>query len=360
MDDQGQSKDATQETGGRRPARTARDRSLGGRRRRGTLGALAVAGSLALGVGAAVSIAPAQAVDDVRRAGPSQIALPDGFVPEGIDTGPGAVAYVSSLADGSIYRADLRTGEGELFGKGPGTPSVGIETDPHGRLFVAGGSTGDARVIDTATGELLAHYRFAPPPAVLPVLPSLGTTIVNDVVVTEDAAYFTDSVRAELYVVPFGPDGALPPQEQVRVVPLGGDLQYVGGDAFNANGIETTPDGQALLVVQSVTGLLFRVDPATGVTTKVDLGGQLLTNGDGLTRDGNTLYAVQNADESLAVVELASDGRSGEVKQRITDDRLDVPSAVDGYGDRLYVVNGRFTTPPTPHTSYSLTVLPRP
>ena len=73
---------------------------------------------------------------------------------------------------------------------------------------------------------------------------------------------------------------------------------------FNLNGIARTPDGEALLVVQSNTGLLFRVDPATGEATTVDLGGTLLSNGDGLLVVGRTLYAVQNAMNRVAVVEL--------------------------------------------------------
>ena len=37
---------------------------------------------------------------------------------------------------------------------------------------------------------------------------------------------------------------------------------------FNANGIALTPNGRALLVVQSATGLLFRVNPRTGEATR--------------------------------------------------------------------------------------------
>ena len=44
-------------------------------------------------------------------------------------------------------------------------------------------------------------------------------------------------------------------------LPLTGDLVFQ--DGFNVNGIERTPDGTGLLVVQTNTGLLFRVDPVT-------------------------------------------------------------------------------------------------
>ena len=42
---------------------------------------------------------------------PDRIELPDGFQPEGITIGPGATAYVGSLATGAIYAVNLRTGE---------------------------------------------------------------------------------------------------------------------------------------------------------------------------------------------------------------------------------------------------------
>ena len=278
---------------------------------------------------------------------PTEIALPTGFQPEGIDTGRGA-AYVGSLADGDIYRADLRTGQGQVISQGPGTPSVGIELDRN-RLFVAGGPAGTARVVDVRTGDVVADYQLAAAGA---------PAFVNDVVVTRGAAYFTDSVNPVVYELPLGRRGALPAPEQVRAIPLTGDLVY--GAGFNANGIETTPDGSALLVVQSSTGLLFRVDPATGVTTTVDLGGETLINGDGLTRDGRTLYAVQNQLDTVAVLHLARDGASASVVQRITDPRFDVPTTVAVSGDRLYLPNARFGIPSPQTAEYAVISVPRP
>ena len=45
---------------------------------------------------------------------PDVISLPGGFFPEGIAVGDGHTVYVGSLADGSIWSGDLRTGEGEV------------------------------------------------------------------------------------------------------------------------------------------------------------------------------------------------------------------------------------------------------
>jgi sugar lactone lactonase YvrE len=128
----------------------------------------------------------------------------------------------------------------------------------------------------------------------------------------------------------------------------------------SANGIARTPDGDALLVIQSATGLLFRVDPATGDATHVDLGGTLLLNGDGLLVSGRTLFVVQNRLNRVAVVGLNSEGTSGEVNQYLTDPRFDVPTTVAASGNRLYLPNARFTTPPTPETTYNAVAIPKP
>ena len=279
--------------------------------------------------------------------GPRTIDLPAGFQPEGIAIGPQPYAFFGSRATGAIYRASLLTGLGEVINPGPGTPSLGMKVDARGRLFVAGGSGGDGRVIDARTGELLASYRFTDQPS-----------FVNDVVLTSDAAWFTDSTNPVLYRLPLTRHVDLPAADGVVRVPLTGDIVY--GAGINANGIARTPDGAGLLIVQSGTGLLFRVDPATGVTRTVDLGGELLTNGDGLLIDGRTLYVVQNRLNTLAVLRLDLAGTSGRVAERVTDPGFDVPTTVAAYGKRLYLPNARFTTPPTPTTPYTAVAIPRP
>ncbi len=54
------------------------------------------------------------------RSFPSQIALPDGFAPEGIAAGRGTTAYLGSRSDGSILRLDVRTGRTSEVTAGPG------------------------------------------------------------------------------------------------------------------------------------------------------------------------------------------------------------------------------------------------
>ncbi|MGH3327442.1 MAG: superoxide dismutase [Streptomycetales bacterium] len=275
------------------------------------------------------------------------VPLPDGFAPEGIAIGPGPVAFFGSLSDGSIYRANLVTGDGRIISQGPGTPAVGIKTDVRGRLFAAGGGQGDARVVDTRTGDVLASYQLA-----------TGPTFVNDVVLTDNAAWFTDSLNPVLYKLPLGPDGGLPAENDVVRVPITGELVFSPG--FNVNGIARTPDRAQLLVVQSNTGRLFRVDPASGASQAVDLGGETLANGDGLLLRGRTLYAVQNQLNQVAVVDLNAAGTVGQVRERVTDARFDVPTTVASFRGRLYLPNARFNTQPEPTTPYSAVAIPRP
>ncbi|WP_435089482.1 superoxide dismutase [Micromonospora aurantiaca (nom. illeg.)] len=293
---------------------------------------------VALTAALVTTAAPAPATAHDRR--PSVIALPDGFQPEGV-AAAGRYAWFGSRATGEIYRADLITGAGRQGSPATGTPSLGLKVDPRGRLFVAGGTAGDARVIDTRTGAVLASYRFADAP-----------TFVNDVALTRDAAWFTDSNRPMLYRLPLGRGGTLPPAGAFTTLPLTGDFQQAG-TGINLNGIAPTPDGRALIVVQSNTGTLFRVDPATGVTTTVDVPGSTFVNGDGLLLLGRTLYVVQNRLNQVAVVELNRAGTTGALRRVLTDPDFDVPTTVASALGRLYLPNARFSTPPTPATPYT-------
>jgi sugar lactone lactonase YvrE len=269
---------------------------------------------------------------------PDRIPLPDGFQPEGIAIS-GHHAYFGSRATGAIYTADLRTGKGRVLSRAVGSPSLGMKVDGRGRLFVAGGTGGDGRVIDTRTGKVLRTYQFT----------DARPTFVNDVVLTPRAAFFTDSSNAELYRVPLG--RTLARQRQVRGVSLTGAWRQTPD--LNANGIARTPDGRALLVVQSSTGFLFRVDPATGFARRVRLGGTLLTNGDGLLVHDRTLYAVQNQLDKVAVVHLDATGTRGRLVDTITSSHFDVPTTIARSGRSLYLPNARFSTPPTRTTTYS-------
>ena len=297
---------------------------------------------------------PGAAVSDAGTPGtrpfPARIELPDGFQPEGIAIGEGPTAWLGSLADGDVYEVSLRTGRGKVVSEGPGTPSVGMKVDRRGRHYVAGGPAGTARVVDTRSGDVLADVTL-----------TTGAAFVNDVVLTRRAAWFTDSSQPQLYRLTALRRGATP---TATTLPLTGE--WVQGTGFGANGI-ATPTGRGLLVVNSTSGLLYRVDPATGVATEVDLGGTSLTMGDGMLRDGRILYVVRNRANEVLVLRLTRDGLGGRLVRTITTADLDpstgfdVPTTLARFGSSLYLPNARFGTTPTPTTDYWVTkVVARP
>lgn len=279
---------------------------------------------------------------------PVHFDLPPGFQPEGIAIDR-ATAYFGSRADGDIYAADLRTGRGRVISQGPGTGSLGMKVDQKGRLFVAGAAGGNGRVIDTRTGKVLASYTFT----------TATPTFVNDVILSKDAAWFTDSRQPVLYKVPLGRNGKLPAQSKVQTVPLTGDYVH-NPTANNANGISLTPDGRNLIIVQSSTGFLLRVDARTGVTRKLDLGVDVvMTNGDGLLRSKDTLYVVQNRSNAISVLDLNQSGTRGRVVRTITSPDFDIPTTAAFFGHRIYLPNARFGVTPTPTTLYWVTAVRR-
>jgi sugar lactone lactonase YvrE len=274
---------------------------------------------------------------------PARIALPNGFAPEGITAGRGTTVYVGSLADGRIWRGDVRTGQGAVFIGPAGGMAVGTEYETSAnRLWVAGGGTGAVRVYDATTGAPLQTYQFGP------------GRFLNDLVATREAVYVTDSLMQQLIVIPLGPGGALPAPTEVHTIPLTGDIHYVAG--FNANGIVASRGW--LIIVQSNTGQLFRVDPATGSTQEIDLGGASVTFGDGLELVGSTLYVVRNQLNRVAVFRLGAGLASAQLLGEMTSPDLDVPTTAAVSAGRLWVVNARFGTPPTPSTQYWITRLP--
>lgn len=277
---------------------------------------------------------------------PDVIPLPVGWQAEGIAVGRGSTFYSGSLATGAIFRGDLRSGEGSVFVPAQGRPAVGLKVDDRSNaLFVAGGPSGLASVYDAATGDTLAVYTLTGP-----------GSFINDVVVTRQAAYFTNSSMPVLYSLPLGPAGELPDPSAVVTIPLGGD--YVQQPGFNANGIDATQDGRWLIIVQSNTGLLFRVDPVTGDALAIDLGGATVVNGDGILFVGNTLYVVQNQLNQIAVVRLNADLTAGEVVGVLTNPNFAVPTTIARFGDALYAVNARFGFPNPPTQPFEVVRVP--
>lgn len=274
---------------------------------------------------------------------PETIRIPDGFYPEGIEVGRGHDFYVGSLLDGALYKGSLRSGDGSVLAPGvEGRALAGLSFHERSGLVWAVGADGGipkAFGFDGENGALLAEVRIPGP--------FLISTLPNDIVVTRDAAYVTDSFADVLWTFPVSRRG-LPAGPPVAL-PLSGDFAFVGPDdvppdalPLNLNGIDATANGKTLLANHTTLGVIYRIDPGTGIATEVDLNGGSVPSGDGIVLHGKTLYVVQNLLNQVAVVELEPGFRSGEMTRTISSPLFQVPTTAARFGDALYLVNARF------------------
>jgi len=285
---------------------------------------------------------------------PDSVPLPVDFQPEGIASGAGWTFYSASLTTGDIYQGDLRTGKGFVLVAPPGGGgAVGLKADvPDHLLFVAGGLTGTAHVYDSRTGALVAEYQFGPS----------GKSLINDVVLTAHAAYFTDSYIPDIYEIPIGPCGKL---GQAITIPLSGPAAAFSPTGLNLNGIAATADGSTLIVDNTALNKLFTVDPLTGASAPVNVAGLMPGSLDGMLLQGGRLWVVENVANTLIQVTLSPDLSSGTITSTITSPLFEDPTTVAQFGDRLALPNARYDLgiPPPfgpgapPGTTFSVVVV---
>jgi sugar lactone lactonase YvrE len=283
-----------------------------------------------------LSLVAAVALPAAASQTPQVIVLPGATSAEGIAAGRGATFYAGDLFAGDIFRGNLQRGTAELFIDAPaGRMAVGMAVDvAHDLLFVAGGFTGQAYVYDTRTGATVATYQFGAPPA----------TLVNDVALTKDGAWLTDSFQAQLYFVPVSRAGV--PGSSFRTLAVSGPAADTGGEV-NLNGIQATANGKTLIVAHSANAQLYTVDPASGASATI--AGVSVPNVDGILLEAGRLWAVQNFSNQVSRIRLRPDLSSGVVEEVITSELFQVPTTAARFGSRLAVVNAKFDTgiPPT-------------
>ena len=165
-----------------------------------------------------------------------------------------------------------------------------------------GRRTGLVFVYDGATGALLAKLATGASP-----------TFINDIVIAPDgSAYVTDSQSPFIYRIVSDAAGNFSLERWLTLT----GTAFVQQAGFNANGIEVTPNGRYLIVIQSNTGKLFRIDIATKEVTQIDLGGATFANGDGILLKGSTLYVLQNAQGLLSEIRLDVVNATGAVGRK--------------------------------------------
>jgi hypothetical protein len=251
---------------------------------------------------------------------------PDVF-PEGIAYQPSQQAfYVSSTTDGTIFRAELDDPQAKIYlpgGQDGRTDARGLHVDPFQRLWIAGGPTGMIWAYDTRTGDLITSL----------ALP--GAVFINDVMFLNGSAYFTDSMVSRIYRV-YKAQGTWHAEVFVDASDVIEDQE-----GFNLNGIAKSL-GRYLIVVQTNTGKLFRIDTLTKRVAEIDLGGATVVGGDGIELRGRTLWVVRNSFELITKIQLSDDRLSGRVLSETADPSFMYPTTAALVGKRLLVVNSQF------------------
>ncbi|MER5427510.1 hypothetical protein [Streptomyces sp. NPDC002588] len=178
---------------------------------------------------------------------------------------------------------------------------------------------------------------------------------------------FSESLRMQLadsavQVVEVAPPGVrttlLGQQDREASMPLedflAETLDWVqASEPCNANGIVPSRDGRGVIVVHATLGKLYHVDLDTGHATEIALkGADDVIWGGGILLAGHRLYVVQNFLNRVSVFDIDARARTAVLRDTITDPRFEVPSAVAHFGDRLYLVDGRFDITPTLDTPY--------
>jgi hypothetical protein len=268
--------------------------------------------------------------------------------PEGVAFDPSSGAFfVGSTGDGTIYRGTLDSSTAIVFIPGAaGMEAVGMKVS-RGKLYVAGGFSGAVRVYEIATKKLVASFETG------------GGGMLNDLVVTPTGDVFvTDSFRPTLWHITaakVAAGGGTP-----EGIPVDPEIGYVySPDPFNLNGIVALNGGRRLIVGQSNTGKLFRIDFNDGAPFGREIREIAVEPvfSDGLLLDKGHLIAVTWAPaETLTFIKLDERAEGGSVVERRGDPTLRGPSTVARARNLYLVVNADFATGATPFT---VTGLPR-
>ncbi len=273
--------------------------------------------------------APSVPIDTPIARATVAFTLPDGFeYPEGIAVDPvSGRAYVTSSPTGAVAVAEPGADTASVWlpaGKDGRTLTLGIEFDRDSVWLVSPPAIYEYAVDGALRGRHVAEE----------------SGFLNDLAITDQGIYVTDVSKPTLWFLP---------RNSVSDAPLVAiDLsmtQDAMGQPFQLNGIEALDDG-TLVAVHFYNGLLFHIDarPLGAYTiATIDLGGYLLTLGDGMRAQGHVLWVTRGAaDDTIDRIALCPSNDCGTVVAGTPDAALSFPTDVELRGDQLLVVNSQF------------------
>ena len=241
--------------------------------------------------------------------------------PEGVAFDPASGAFFAgSVWDGVIYRGTLDGNTATTFITPPaGYEACGMKA-AQGKLYVAGCFSGRVSVYDIAQRREVAKFE------------NFGAGMLNDLVVTDTGDVFvTDSFVPTLWRITaaqVAAGGGTPPAG----IPVHPEIQYVySPDPFNLNGIVSLNGGRRLIVGQSNTGKLFRIDFSDSAPYGREIREIAVEPlfSDGLLLDHGQLVVVTfYPAETLTFVKLDDRAERGTVVERRTNPTLRGPSTV--------------------------------
>ncbi|KAF8072620.1 ASF1B [Scenedesmus sp. PABB004] len=281
----------------------------------------------------------------------SLIPLPDGIRPEGVAAGGSNDLWVACLS-GAVVHVDLATNTSTVVHRQAGVALSGAKFDAaQSALFAAGSLSGSGYVFHVARGASGA-WTVARVEAV-----QLGTPLlsyINDVALSDDRAYFTDSFSATLWSVPRAspPPGGAP--RAVQAHHLGAAFATQLGQ-FRANGAAVYASGggeDVLLLANTHTGHLYRAavpkapPHAPAVVTELALppappgstSKQLLLDGVAVAGPG-LAFVADNYNNRVWGVALGPGAGGAAVRCLLDPPTLGVPTTLALVGRTLWAVN---------------------
>lgn len=313
---------------------------------------LAVLASLALAVAGPVGLTQASGNgDDGEHQGRASKVFTlapstSGNNPEGVARDSRSESFfVGTVGTGTIYRATLSDSKLRPFitpdSGDPADSAVGMKVSG-GKLYVAGGATGSIYIYEIKTGGLLARFETG------------KGGFLNDLVVTDTGdVYVTDSFRPRLWHLT--PTMVKAGSGSPRSINVGPEIAYTA-NTFNLNGIVARRGGRELIVVNTSSKSLFRIDldrdkPADRTITKIDAP---KLAGDGLLLDRGRLLVVTGSPAAVTVLQLSNKDSRARVDRVLTDSSLTGPSTIARAKGWYLVVNADFATNTQPYTVVAL------